>query len=171
MHTPVKKPGLPVAPAYSSDADAASVAFDAADDVDGGWIEPLHVDRHAEEAVRAAWASGGAAALLGVNLNGVAGTVARVVVAELGSEGVAGAVEAGGGGIRVCGKRVKVGGLGLEQPQIRAVMAMTLPRKPPQPWRMTRCKRRAAQKPIPKPPSGGSIDGFPIISGTLKETV
>jgi hypothetical protein len=101
---------------------------------------------------------------------GVAGTVA-LVVAELGSEGVAGAVEAGGGGIRVCGKRVKVGGLGLEQPQIRAVMAMTHPRKPPQPWRMTRCKRRAAQKPIPKPPGGGSIDGFPIISGTLKETV
>lgn len=101
---------------------------------------------------------------------GVAGTVARVV-AELGSEGVAGAVEAGGGGIRVCGKRVKVGGLGLEQPQIRAVMAMTYPRKPPQPWRMTRCKLRAAQKPIPKPPSGGSIDGFPIISGTLQETV
>ena len=102
---------------------------------------------------------------------GVAGTVALVVVAELGSAGVAGAVEAGGGGIRVCGKRVKVGGLGLEQPQIRAVMAMTYPRKPPQPWRMTRCKRRAAQKPIPKPPSGRSIDGFPIISGTLQETV
>ena len=100
---------------------------------------------------------------------GVAGTVARVV-AELGSAGVAGAVEAGGGGIRVCGKRVKVGGLGLEQPQIRAVMAMTYPRKPPQPWRMPRCKLRAAQKPIPKPPSGRSIDGFPIISGTLQET-
>jgi hypothetical protein len=67
---------------------------------------------------------------------GSAGPVVPVVVAELGSADAAGGVEAGGGGIRVCGKRVKVGGLGFEQPQIRAVMAMTHPRKTPQLWRM-----------------------------------